>query len=155
MAAEERSGKEGTRSGAFWLSLKAGALYFALMFAVGWITGPVRELLLIPLFGRVTGIAAEAMLMIGAMVVVLHGINWLLKVPSAISTRAIMGLVALGLLLPAEMVGAWMLRGQTPAEFLFPPNGFFAVVQWGLLFAFAAMPLLVRRPWTFGDEIAS
>ncbi len=153
--AEAQSRKDDTGSGAMRLPLKAGALYFALMFIVGWITGPVRELLLIPLFGRATGVAAEAMLMIGAMVVVLHGINWLLKVPSAISTRVLMGLVALGLLLPAEIAGAWFLRGQTPTGFLFPANEFLAAVQWGLLLVFAAMPVLVRRSWTFGNEIAS
>jgi hypothetical protein len=147
--------KDDTGSGDMRLPLIAGTLYFALMFVLGWSTGAVRELVLVPLFGQAIGITAEAIIMVCAMVGVLHAINWLLEVPSAISTRAIMGLVALGLLLPAEMVGAWMFRGQRPAEFLFPADGFFAAVQWGLLLAFAAMPLLVRRPWTFGDEIAS
>ena len=155
MAAEERSGKEGTKSGAFWPSLKAGALYFALMFGVGWLTGPVREFLVIPLFGREIGIAVETIFMVGAMLVVLHGINWRLEVPSAIGTRIIMGLVALGLLLPAEMARAWMFRGQTPTEVLLPADAFSGVVQWGLLLIFAVMPLLVRRRWTFGDDIAS
>ena len=129
VAIEERPRQEGSGSGALRLPLKAGALYFALMFVLGWLTGPVREFL--------------------------HGINWRLEVPSAIGTRIIMSPVALGLLLPAEMAGAWMFRGQTPTEFLLPTDELSRVVQWGLLLVFAVMPLLVRRRWTFGDDIAS
>ncbi len=137
------------------MSLKAGTLYFALMLVSGWVIGPFREFLLIPLFGRITGLAAEAIIMIRAMVIVLQGINWLLEVPSTMGTRIMMSLVALSLLVPAEMVGAWLLRGQTPAEFLFPADALFAAVQCGLLLLFAILPLLVRRRWTLGDEIAS
>ncbi len=155
MAAKERPRKDGPGSRALRLPLKAGALYFIVMFVLGWVTGFVRELLIIPLFGRVIGIAVEAIFLSGAMLVVLHGINWLLEVPSAISTRIIMGLVALGLLLPAEVIGAWIVRGQAPTEFLLPADEFSRAVQWGLLLLFVVMPLLVRRRWTFGDDIAS
>ncbi len=155
VAIKQRPRQEGSGRGALRLPLKAGVFYFALMFVLGWLTGTVREFLVIPLFGRAIGIAVEAIFMVGAMLAVLHGINWRLEVPSAIGTRIIMGLVALGLLLPAEMAGAWMFRGQTPTEFLLPTDEFSRVVQWGLLLVFAVMPLLVRKRWTFGDDIAS
>jgi hypothetical protein len=155
VAIEERPRREGSGSGALRLPLKADALYFALMFVLGWLIGPVRELLIVPPFRPGIGMAVEAILMVGAMLVVLHRSNWRREVPSAIGTRVIMGLVALGLLLPAEMARAWMFRGQTPTEVLLPADAFSGVVQWGLLLIFAIMPLLVRRRWTFGDEIAS
>ena len=105
VATEQRPRQEGSGSGALRLPLRAGTLYFALMFVLGWLTGLVREFLVIPLFGWAIGIAVEAIFMVGAMLVVLHGINWRLEVPPAIGTRVIMGLVALGLLLSAEMAG--------------------------------------------------
>jgi hypothetical protein len=161
--ARERNGMattEGPRhrqagSGAVRLPLKAGGLYFGAMFVLGWVTGLIRELLIIPLLGRTTGIVVEALILIGAMVVVVGWINWLLEGPFSIGTRAVMALVAIGLLLPVEIVGAWLFRGQTPAKFLFPSEIISAVVQWGLLLVFTVMPLLVGRRWTLGDDIAS
>jgi hypothetical protein len=35
-------------------TLKAGAVYFLLIFAVGWVLGPMRELWLVPHLGRTT-----------------------------------------------------------------------------------------------------
>ena len=155
MRAKERPRNEEKKSGAFTLPVKAGALYFAVMFILGWVTGAVREVLFIPLLGLAIGTVIEAIILIGAMFVSLHGLNWLLGIPSGLSTRVIMGLVALGLLLPAEVLGARIFRGQSAIAFLFPSDLFYAAVQWGLLMLFAAMPLLVRRHWKLGDEISS
>src|SRR6516165_7208315 len=47
--------------------LKAGAVYFLLMFGVGWILGPIRELWAMPRFGRLTGVLLEAVIMLIAM----------------------------------------------------------------------------------------
>jgi len=37
-------------------ALKTGALYFALVFAAGWVLGPVRELFVVPHVGRTAGV---------------------------------------------------------------------------------------------------
>jgi hypothetical protein len=47
--------------------VKAGALYFALAFAAGWVFGPIRALLVIPRFGRTAGSLFEAPLMLYVM----------------------------------------------------------------------------------------
>lgn len=77
--------------------MRAGALYFALVFAAGWVLGPIR-------------------------------------------------LVALGLVLVAELAGARWLRGLSIGEFLAK----FVSVSGGisaLLFVlFALMPMLVALP---------
>src|SRR6516225_10523994 len=49
--------------------LKAGAVYFLFMFAVGWILGPIRELWAMPRFGRLTSVLLEAVIMLIAMAV--------------------------------------------------------------------------------------
>jgi hypothetical protein len=50
-------------------ALKAGAIYFLLVFAVGWILGPIRELWAMPHFGRVAAMLSEAVIMLIAIIV--------------------------------------------------------------------------------------
>ena len=45
-------------------TLMAGALYFALVFAAGWVFGPVQELWVVPRLGRTAGLLLEAPLML-------------------------------------------------------------------------------------------
>ena len=41
-------------------TLKAGVIYFLFVFAVGWVLGPIRELWVVPRFGRMIGVFLEA-----------------------------------------------------------------------------------------------
>jgi hypothetical protein len=41
-------------------AVKAGVVYFLLLFAVGWILGPIRELWAVQQFGRVSALLFEA-----------------------------------------------------------------------------------------------
>jgi integral membrane sensor domain MASE1 len=50
-------------------TLKAGVVYFLLIFAVGWILGPIRELWAVPHFGRMAAMLSEAFIMLVAMIV--------------------------------------------------------------------------------------
>jgi hypothetical protein len=85
-------------------TLKAGAIYFLLVFAVGWVLGPIRELWLVPHLGRTIGSLLEAPLMVIAMILaagwVLRGLN----VTYALNARLAVGLVALGILFVAELL---------------------------------------------------
>jgi hypothetical protein len=45
-------------------ALKAGVIYFLLVFAVGWILGPIRELWAVPHVGRVAAMLCEAVIML-------------------------------------------------------------------------------------------
>jgi hypothetical protein len=49
--------------------LKAGLIYFMLVFALGWVLGPIRELWAVPRFGRTAALLVEAVIMLIAMVV--------------------------------------------------------------------------------------
>ena len=75
-------------------NVRAGALYFALAFAAGWVLGPIRELLVIPRFGRLVGNLFEVPLM---LIVIVAAARWVVRrlvVPPALKTRATIGLVA-------------------------------------------------------------
>jgi hypothetical protein len=50
-------------------TLKAGVVYFLLIFAVGWILGPIRELWAVPHFGRMATMLSEAFIILVATIV--------------------------------------------------------------------------------------
>lgn len=52
-------------SGGSWF--KAGAFFFGLAFAAGWVLGPIRELWVVPRFGRTAGLLLEAPVMLAVM----------------------------------------------------------------------------------------
>src|SRR6185369_1562849 len=92
-------------------SLKAGALYFIVVFAAGWVFGPVCQLLVVPRVGEAIGVLLEAPLMLLAMILAARWTMRRLAVSPSLVTRAAAGLVALGLLIVAELAGARWLRG--------------------------------------------
>ena len=91
-------------------ALKAGLTYFLLVFALGWVLGPTRELWAVPRFGRVAALLIEAIIMLIAMMVSSRWVMRRFEVHQTLGSTIAMGLVALGILLPAEIAGAlWVL----------------------------------------------
>jgi hypothetical protein len=125
--------------------VKAGLIYFLLVFALGWILGPIRELWAVPRFGRVAASLCEAVLMLIAMSI---SAQWVIRRfdvrPSPPAPIAI-GLVALGVLLPAEITGSLWLRGLSPREYLASFANVPGIISLVMFLLFAAMPALVTR----------
>jgi hypothetical protein len=120
----------------------AGGVYFLLLFAAGWILGPLRELALIPALGRIAGHALEAALMLALMIPAALWVirRWKLASPGA---RLAAGLVALALLLACEALMWPLVRGRPLSEYaahFLEPVG---LISAALFLVFAAMPLLV------------
>jgi hypothetical protein len=124
--------------------LKAGLLYFAIVFGAGFVLGPVRLLWVVPRFGTRT---AELMEMPVMLVVTIVAARWVVRrlaVPSTSSSRLGMGGVALGLLVTAELGLVLRLRDLSIAEYLAtrdPVSGTAYYVMLGLV---AVMPRLVH-----------
>jgi hypothetical protein len=122
--------------------IAAGLLYFAALFALGFLLGGLRTLLLEPRLGPAAAVALEAVPMLAAMHVVAP---WAARV-GGVPRRALpllgMGLFALLLLIAAESALdlllrgrlLWLERGVTPAGW----------IGLGLMLAFALMPMLRR-----------
>ena len=72
-------------------ALKAGVIYFLLVFAVGWILGPIRELWAVPHFGRVTAMLSEAVIMLIAMIVAARWVIRRFAVPQALGATLLNG----------------------------------------------------------------
>jgi len=129
-------------------TLKAGTIYFLLVFAVGWVLGPIRELWLVPHLGRTTGLLFEAPLMVIAMILAAGWVLRRLYVPYALNARLAVGLVALAILLVAELAGVRWMRRISIQEYLAgyaTPSGLISLL---LFLLFAAMPSLVERSKT-------
>jgi hypothetical protein len=124
-------------------AVKAALVYFLLMFAVGWTLGPIRELWAVPHLGRVEATLLEAIIFLIAMVVAARWVIRRFEVPQTTPATISIGLVALGLLIPAEIAGVVFLRKLSFQDyfssFLTAP-GMISLVMFLL---FAAMPSLV------------
>ena len=125
--------------------LKAGALYFALVFGAGFVLGTVRTLWVVPRFGMRIAELTETPIM---LVVTIAAARWIvhrLAVPSVPSSRLGMGFVALGLMLVAEFGFVLWLRGLSIREYLATRDPVSGTVYYVMLGVFAIMPLLVAR----------
>ncbi len=116
--------------------------YFAAVFAMGFVLGVGRELVVRPRLGNLASIMVEAPAM---MLACWAAARWVVRrfaVP--VEARLRLGLVAFGLLMVAELLGSMGLRGMGPGEWV----GHFAtpagLLSLGLFVIFAAMPRVVR-----------
>jgi hypothetical protein len=126
-------------------AVKAGAFYFLIVFAAGWLFGPVRVLLVEPRVGPTLAVLIEAPFMLTAMVLAARFVVGRTSVGPALAARAVMGLTALALLLAAEALVAGPLRGQSPGQYMqsyLTPEG---AVSLAMFLIFAAVPSLVAR----------
>jgi len=130
---------------ALWMTaMRAGAAYFALVFAAGFVLGTIRTLFLAPAFGELAATLVELPVILTVAWLVC---GWLIahfKLPPRTPTRVVMGAVAFALLMGAEVALSVWLFGRTFEEFgarlLSPPGALGLVGQ----IVFAALPA-VRR----------
>jgi hypothetical protein len=123
----------------------AAALYFLIVYCVGFLLGAMRVLWLEPRLGETVAVLCEAPFLLIASVL---AARWL---PTTLSLRITPSLVAMGigglcLQQLADFALGALLRGITPAQqiahFATAPG----MVYLALLVAFAAMPILVNWP---------
>jgi hypothetical protein len=125
--------------------LKAGVLYFALVFGAGFVLGPIRILWVVPRLGTRMAELMETPIM---FVVILVAARWIVRrlaLPTAAFSRLGMGSVALGLILVAEFTLVLRLRGLSMSEYLASRDPVSGTAYYVMLGVFAIMPLLVAR----------
>ena len=126
----------------------AGCIYFAMVFALGFVLGTARTLFVAdaPSGGRLVGVLIELPIMLVASWWLCGYVVRRFRVAPAVAPRAIMGGVAFGLLLLAELAVGALLFGRTPAEqvalYRDPSYALGLAAQIG----FALMPL-IRMSW--------
>jgi hypothetical protein len=128
-------------------TLKAGMVYFAIVFGTGFVLGPIRILWVVPRFGPRMAELMEMPIMLAVVIVAARWTVRRLAVPALPARRLGMGSVALALLLAAEFTLALRLRGLSIPDYVASLDPVSGPVYAGTLGAFAVMPLLVaRRP---------
>lgn len=125
--------------------LKAGALYFALVFGAGFVLGPIRILWAVPRFGTRVAELMEAPFMFVVTILAARWIVSRLAVPPKPLSRLCMGCAALGLMLVAEFGLVLWLRGLSISEYLASRDPVSGTVYYAMLGVFCVMPLLVVR----------
>ena len=125
--------------------LRAGILYFALVFGAGFVLGSIRTLWVVSRFGTRMAELMETPIMFAVTIVAARWGVRRLTVPSTPSRRLGMGCVALALLLVAEFTLVLWLRSLSISEYFASRDPVSGTVYYVMLGVFAIMPLLVAR----------
>lgn len=122
----------------------AGATYFALAFAAGFVLGSLRVLAVVPRIGERAAELAEAPLMLAVVVAAARFVVRRFVPDAPPGARLAVGALGVTLLLAVEFTVVLSLRGLSPAEYFASRDPVSGFVYVALLVAFAAMPALVR-----------
>jgi hypothetical protein len=125
--------------------LKAGALYFAIVFGAGFVLGTIRILWGVPRFGTRVAELMETPIMLVVTILAARWVVRRLAVPPKASSRLGMGCVGLALMLVAEFTLVLWLRGLSISEYLASRDPVSGTVYYAMLGVFCIMPFLVSR----------
>jgi len=125
--------------------LKAGVLYFVLVFGAGFLLGPSRITWVVPRLGVRTAELLEAPVMLLITVIAARLVVGRLGVPAKRSTRLGMGALAFALMLLAEFGLVLTLRGMSFRDYLARRDPVSGAVYYATLLLFALMPLILAR----------
>jgi len=125
--------------------VKAGILYFALVFAAGFLLGVIRTIVVAPGTGARAAELAEIPIMLLVSFFAARAVVRRLAVPPAAISRLAVGLLALGLLLSAEISLTLPVREMTPSEYASSRDPVAGFAYAASLAVFALLPLLVSR----------
>ena len=126
-------------------TLKAGVLYFAVVFGAGFVLGPIRIMWVVPRFGTRTAEILEAPIM---LLVTIVAAAWIVqKLPLAPTPSKRLGMDGIGfaLMIIAELSLVLWLRGLSVQEYFATRDPVSGTVYYATLAAFVVMPLLVAR----------
>lgn len=125
--------------------VKAGAIYFALVFGAGFVLGTIRVLWLVPAVGART---AELLEMPVMLMVIILSARWVVRhfrVPHTASIRLGMGGMVLALVLALDFTVVLWIRGLSFGQYIESFDSVAGTAYFVLLGIFAVMPLLVAR----------
>ena len=126
-------------------ALKAGLIYFALVFAAGFVLGTGRVLLLAPAAGEIAAVLIELPIMLA---ISWFACGWVIRRhsdPRLLGARAITGAAAFVLLMLAELALAIFVFGRSVDVFLGSFETPAGAIGLAGQIAFAIFPLLQLR----------
>ena len=125
--------------------LTAAGVYFAIVFGVGFLLGPIRVLWLEPRLGTMLAVLCELPFLVVAMILAARWVATRTGLDADIGALAAMGIIALLLQQVADVAVGSGLRGITLEAQLAYLATSAGAIYGGASLAFAAMPALVNR----------
>lgn len=125
--------------------LKAGLLYFAIVFGAGFAFGTIRTLWVVPRVGTRVAELMETPIMLAVTIVAARWTVLHLAIPSTPSARLTMGAIAVVFLILAEFGLVLWLRGLSIREYLSNRDPVSGTVYYVMLVVFAIMPIFVAK----------
>jgi hypothetical protein len=125
--------------------LKAGLLYFILVFGAGFILGPIRLFWVVPRIGTRTAELMEAPIM---LIIIYLAARWVIsyfKIPSRAFHRISIGGIALLLLLTSEFTLVLQLMGLSISEYFASRDTISGTVYCLCLIVFAITPMFINK----------
>lgn len=126
-------------------SIKAGLTYFALVFGAGFILGALRVTLLVPRLGERMAELSEMPLMLAVIVLAARFVTRRFTIPSSVAARLGTGLLALSLLLAAELLLAVVLQDRALADYVASRDPVSGSAYLAMLALFALMPAFIGQ----------
>ena len=134
-------------------TFKAGAFYFAVVFAAGFIISPLRKFFLIPEFGIKT---AELIILPIMLLIIIFSAKWIMhrfNIPGKSASGIITGIIALGLMLLAEFSVVLKVQDLTIKDYLLNKDPVSGIVYYITLGAFTIAPFLLKQKQIKNREI--
>ena len=135
--------------------LLAPLLYFAIVFGIGFLLGPIRVLMLEPTVGSTVAVLCEAPLLLTAMILAARWLPQKLLLPMTVTALATMGIGALILQQLADLAVGLYVRELTSTQILETYKTQAGAIYALLLVVFAAMPVVVNMITRKSDTITS
>ena len=132
-------------------TIKAGMTYFALAFGAGFVMGMIRVPFLVPRLGERVAELIEMPFMLVAIVLAARFVIRRFALPASALVRLGTGVIALGLLLAAELLLAVALQDRSLSDYIASRDPVSGSVYLAMLLLFAAMPLIMAR-WSSGFD---
>jgi hypothetical protein len=126
-------------------ALLAGAAYFAVIFALGFVLGALRETVVAPRLGALAAVLIEVPAMLAASYAAARFLVRRLAVPDGAAPRLAMGGVAFALLMLAETLVGVLLMGRSPGDQLAAYSHSREAIGLAAQIAFALIPLIAGR----------
>jgi hypothetical protein len=126
-------------------TIKAGTVYFALVFGAGFVLGSIRVPFLVPRLGERAAELIEMPFMFVAVLLSARFITKRFSLPANALPRLGAGFLALGLLVAAEVVLAVSLQDRMLAEYVASRDPVSGSVYLAMLALFAVMPFVIAR----------
>jgi hypothetical protein len=124
---------------------QAGSVYFAVVFGAGFALGLVRVPLLVPRIGVRWAELLEMPFMLIVIVLAARFVTRRFALSAARPAALLAGLIALALLVTAELALALLLSGASPAAYIEGRDAVSGPVYGAMLMVFALLPWLLAR----------